>query len=372
MSKAIWCMLFCAMTMNLAAQTETNDTTIYVAAQEMPRFPVCESLDTTLAVKKECANQQLLAFIYKNINYPAQAIQENLSGTVVVSFVVEKDGSITNPEVMKDIGGGCGAEALRVVNIMPEVGLKWVPGKNKGEPVRVRFTLPVRFRLEEAPPYSMIDGDTVYTVFDTALQFEGGGEALSAWLDEKLDYPPIGNDSCLVGKMDVQVLIEADGNVRILDVTDYSDLGFDFWYEAIDAATSTRGNWTPATYQNRNVPSAFDISLAFLPTVATCKTEVDRYQKANDLLNEGATLFDSEEEADKEAGLAKISEAVAMYPDDASMLLARGQAYLDLNRLGDACEDLSRARRIALVTWFDNILPFLCRPGVDEAAADGQ
>ncbi len=370
MSKAIWCLLLCILTLQLTAQSETGDTTIYVAVEEMPRFPVCESLDTTLAVKKQCANEQLLAFIYKNVSYPAAAIQENIAGTVVVSFVVEKDGSITHTEVIKDIGGGCGEEALRVVNIMPEVDLKWVPGKNKGEPVRTRFTLPVRFKLEEAPPFSMVDGDTVYTVFDTALEFEGGGEALSSFLDEKLDYPPVGNDSCLVGKMDVQVLIEADGNVRILDITDFSDLGFDFWYEAIDAAISTRGKWTPATYQGRNVPTAFDLSLAFLPTVESCKAEVDRYQKANDLLNEGTVLFDKEEAADKEAGLAKISEAVAMFPDDASMLLARGQAYLDLNRLGDACEDLTKARRIALVTWYDNILPFLCRPAAEEEAGN--
>ncbi|GJM34633.1 MAG: hypothetical protein DHS20C18_36340 [Saprospiraceae bacterium] len=366
MRKAIWCLLFCSLALTIAAQSETGDTTIYVAVEEMPRFPVCEKLDTTLEFKRKCANEQLLAFIYQNINYPGPAIQENIAGTVVVSFVVEKDGSITYPEILKDIGGGCGEEAIRVISIMPEVGLKWVPGKNKGEAVRTRFNLPVKFRLEEAPPYSLVDGDTVYTVFEKALDFDGGGEGLSTFLDEKLDYPPSGNDSCLVGKMDIQVLIEADGNVRILDITDFSDLGLDFWYEAIDATTSSRGKWKPATFEGRKVPSAFDISLAFLPTVESCKTEVARYEKANQLLAEGAELFVSEAEADKEAGLAKMTEAVTMFPNDASMLLARGQAFLDLNRLGEACEDLTKARRIALVKWYDNILSFICRPQQEE------
>lgn len=60
-----------------------------------------------------------------------------------VTFVVEKDGSITNPRIIRDIGGGCGDEVLRVVNAMP----KWKPGKNRGKSVRVQFNLPVSFKL---------------------------------------------------------------------------------------------------------------------------------------------------------------------------------------------------------------------------------
>jgi len=63
---------------------------------------------------------------------------------VVVSFVVEKDGSVTDPKILRDLGGGCGKEALRIVQAMP----KWVPGKQRNQPVRVQFNLPVRFKLE--------------------------------------------------------------------------------------------------------------------------------------------------------------------------------------------------------------------------------
>ena len=87
---------------------------------------------------------KLLQFLADNIQYPLAAIRKNIQGTVAMTFVVEKDGAVTNATVVKDIGKGCGEEALRVVNAMP----LWTPGLVDDEPVKVRFTLPVRFRLE--------------------------------------------------------------------------------------------------------------------------------------------------------------------------------------------------------------------------------
>ncbi len=81
--------------------------------------------------------------MYDNIRYPEMARQNGIEGTVYLKFVVEKDGSISNPQVIRNIGGGCGAEALRVVGKMP----KWTPGKQRGRVVRVLFTLPVKFSL---------------------------------------------------------------------------------------------------------------------------------------------------------------------------------------------------------------------------------
>lgn len=86
----------------------------------------------------------MLQFIYSNIKYPAIARENGVEGTVYVKFVVEKDGKITNAEIVRDIGAGCGQEALRVVGLMPE----WEPGKQRGRPVRVQFNLPVKYKLE--------------------------------------------------------------------------------------------------------------------------------------------------------------------------------------------------------------------------------
>lgn len=86
----------------------------------------------------------LCEYLEKNIVYPKQAKEQNISGTVVVKFVVEKDGSITNPSLLREIGGGCGAEALRVVKGMP----KWKPGKQLDKPVRSEFLLPISFEMD--------------------------------------------------------------------------------------------------------------------------------------------------------------------------------------------------------------------------------
>lgn len=85
----------------------------------------------------------LYQFISKNINYPEQARELGIQGTVVVSFVVRKDGKAADFKLLKDIGGGCGKEALRVVKSMPY----WLPGEMNGMPVNVLFTLPIRFHL---------------------------------------------------------------------------------------------------------------------------------------------------------------------------------------------------------------------------------
>ena len=86
----------------------------------------------------------LYQYLAENIQYPEQAKTDGVQGRVMVRFVVEKDGSITDAEVMRGIGGGCDEEALRVVNAMPY----WTPGKQNGEAVRTQFTLPVVFKLQ--------------------------------------------------------------------------------------------------------------------------------------------------------------------------------------------------------------------------------
>ncbi|MCB0663205.1 MAG: energy transducer TonB [Saprospiraceae bacterium] len=116
---------------------------IFKVVEEMPRFVGCEDLAGDAKEKKACADRKMLEFIYKNIKYPKIARENGVEGMVVVRFVVEPDGSISNPEIVRDIGAGCGDEALRIVNMMPE----WIPGKQRGTKVRVQFNLPVRFDL---------------------------------------------------------------------------------------------------------------------------------------------------------------------------------------------------------------------------------
>jgi protein TonB len=121
---------------------------IFKVVEDMPRFPGCEDMGGTKQEKKACADKKMLEFIYKNIKYPAIARENGVDGTVVIQFVVEKDGSITDAKIVRDIGATCGAEALRVVNLMNQEGYQWIPGKQRGRPVKVQFNLPVKFKLE--------------------------------------------------------------------------------------------------------------------------------------------------------------------------------------------------------------------------------
>ena len=86
----------------------------------------------------------MYAWIERNIQYPTLARNNKIEGKVYVTFVVESDGSISNPKILRDIGGGCGAEVIRILNQMP----RWIPGKQRGKPARVQFNLPVNFQLK--------------------------------------------------------------------------------------------------------------------------------------------------------------------------------------------------------------------------------
>lgn len=110
-------------------EDEVAEEEIFVFVEENPSFPGGE--------------EALYSYLGKNIQYPDMARDNNITGVVVIRFVVEKDGSITKASIVREIGGGCGKEALRVVNAMP----KWKPGKQSGKTVRTEFTLPVQFEL---------------------------------------------------------------------------------------------------------------------------------------------------------------------------------------------------------------------------------
>jgi len=86
---------------------------------------------------------ELMKFLQENVKYPEEAMKNGIQGRVLIQFIVEKDGSISEAKVIKKVNELLDAEALRVIGEMP----KWTPGKQKGEAVRAKFTLPVTFRL---------------------------------------------------------------------------------------------------------------------------------------------------------------------------------------------------------------------------------
>jgi periplasmic protein TonB len=113
----------------MAEPEEEVAETIYQIVQEMPS-PVG-------------GLEAFYAYLNKNLKYPSQARRIGIEGRVYMSFVVEKDGSLTDIAVMKGIGAGCDEESIRVLQNAP----KWNPGKQRGNPVRVRYSFPIIFRL---------------------------------------------------------------------------------------------------------------------------------------------------------------------------------------------------------------------------------
>ena len=111
-------------------EVEEAEEEVFLVVEEDPEFP--GGLDA------------LSKFIADNIKYPQLAKENNITGKVFVSFVVEKDGRVGQVKILRDIGGGCGNEAVRVVKMMP----RWKPGKQRGKAVRTQFNLPVNFDLQ--------------------------------------------------------------------------------------------------------------------------------------------------------------------------------------------------------------------------------
>lgn len=121
---------------------------IFKVVEDMPRFPGCEDKGMSKDELKKCSEGKMVEFLYKNLKYPAIARENGVEGTCVVQFTVETDGKVSDIQIVKDIGAGCGDESKRVVDMMNAQGIKWIPGKQRGREVRVRFTLPVKFKLQ--------------------------------------------------------------------------------------------------------------------------------------------------------------------------------------------------------------------------------
>lgn len=111
-------------------EEESEEQQIFMVVESMPVFPGGEA--------------NLYKYLAENIKYPQMAKESGIQGRVFVTFVVERDGSVTDVRVLRGIGGGCDEEAIRVVKGMP----RWTPGKQRGKSVRVQYNLPVKFTLQ--------------------------------------------------------------------------------------------------------------------------------------------------------------------------------------------------------------------------------
>ncbi len=114
---------------NIVVEEEPEEEAPFMVVEKMPEFPG--------------GMTALMQYLQKNIKYPAVCRENNIQGRVLIQFIVNRDGTIVEPEVVKSVNPYLDKEALRVISGMP----KWSPGEQRGKPVRVKYTVPVNFKL---------------------------------------------------------------------------------------------------------------------------------------------------------------------------------------------------------------------------------
>lgn len=223
-------------------EAEEIEEEIFTVVETQPQFPGGED--------------SLYNFIYSNLRYPQVAKDNAIEGRVFLTFVVEKDGSITNVKIKRDIGGGCGHEAKRVVEMMP----KWIPGKQNGKPVKVQFNLPIIFKLKDedkakhTDETSLLKNDStssdtiVKVIFDlesdeeteiilsidpveTPPQFPGGEDSLYSFIYSNLRYPQEAIDNGIEGRVYITFVVEKDGSITGIKIL--RDIGYGCGEEAV-------------------------------------------------------------------------------------------------------------------------------------------
>ena len=253
---------------------EKSNDSIYQIVNEMPKFPGGE--------------QAMMKFVAQNVKYPEKAKDEGISGRVFISFVVEKDGSISNVEVKRGIGGGCDEEAVRVISSMP----KWKPGMHKGEPVRVSYQMPIMFKLgqtndeNKTTVKTVVAGDDehswkastatipdnpakdnmkpdkngVYQIVEEMPSFPGGDRELMEHIAKNIKYPQEAMDKEIQGRVFVSFVVEKDGSVSNVELKRGIGGGCD--EEAI-RVISTMPKWNPGKMKGEPVRVSYMMPINF-------------------------------------------------------------------------------------------------------------
>ena len=222
---------------------------IFQVVEEQPLFPG--------------GMQEMMKFLQQNIKYPKEAQEQGKQGRVIVQFVVNKDGSITGDSVVRSVDPLLDAEALRVVRSMPN----WTPGKQKGKPVRVRFTLPVTFHLNGDAPKQATEvkqpeatDDKIFQVVEDQPEFPGGMEGLMKHLSKEIKYPKEAQEKGTQGRVIVQFVVRKDGSITDAKIMKPVDPLLDA--EAL-RVVSEMPNWIPGKQRGEAVNVRFTLPVMF-------------------------------------------------------------------------------------------------------------
>lgn len=238
-------------------EKEKDPDRVYSIVDHMPDFPG--------------GMNAYIAYLSKNIKYPSTTAQ----GRVIVQFVVEKDGAITNPKIMKSVSPELDAEALRVVSTMPN----WIPGKQDGKPVAVKYTTPVMFRLNDknhqaikesklpevavvgyAPEESSTEANIIFEVVEEMPQFPGGMNAMMKYLGQNIKYPVEAQQNKIQGRVIVSLVVDKTGKVTQPKIVRSISPSLDA--EAI-RVVSQMPQWKPGKQRGQAVSVKYTLPISF-------------------------------------------------------------------------------------------------------------
>ena len=249
------------------------DSVVFEVVEEMPDFPG--------------GMKALMEYLSQNIKYPAEAHAKGIQGRVIVCFVVKKDGSIDNIKVVRSVDPYLDKEAIRVITAMP----KWKPGKQRGETVNVKFTVPVAFRLTGPEPakaeeikqsdlekvvvvgYGLKEdsnpdavgvkaGDTepTFKVVETMPKFPGGTAGLMKYLARSIKYPTIAQKNKEQGRVIIKMVVGKDGSLSDIKVLRSVSPSLDA--EAI-RVVGNMPKWEPGQQRGQAVAVEYTLPIVF-------------------------------------------------------------------------------------------------------------
>lgn len=229
-----------------SAEGGTANAEVFTFVQQMPEFP--GGMD---AAKR---------YIADNIRYPEEALERKIQGRVILKFVVTSAGKVDKVNVVRDIGGGCGKEAMRIIAGMPD----WSPGRQNGRSVSVLYTLPVTFSLPDddaTRALEIVEPPVEAPPRDIAIrqnpEFPGD---LHAFLAANLKYPPEAKRKGVTGKVMVRFAVEKDGTVS--EARTLHDIGGGCGEEALRVVRQMP-KWKPALQQGQPVKSYYTLPVNF-------------------------------------------------------------------------------------------------------------
>jgi len=186
---------------------EKKEEEIFMVVENMPEYPG--------------GNGAMMKFISDTIRYPVEAQQKGIQGSVICNFVVMKDGSISDVQIVRGVDPLLDAEALRVLKLMPD----WKPGKQRGQSVNVRFTLPVVFRLMGNEPKVIVDelrtnerDLLVQASMSSNFIFPGEENGLFKFVSDRIKYPVEAQKNGGQGLVDASFKVDNTGNITDMKI----------------------------------------------------------------------------------------------------------------------------------------------------------